>query len=240
MTTRPGAATVGRNAPLALLVLTKATRCDGSLPRSLAQSAAVRSGPGRLSRLRAVEAAVADQQDDDGVARLDARGQLRERLLDAVFRGRAIREHGDVRVGDRVLFLRGVDERRRPLRELLRMLLVAGDAGNHQQVRLLTEDGLAAQHAAKNSDHGMQPRSTQRAQNILFLHVPVCSTRAKRNELLCVLRVLCGCFAHARPRMRRYPHSAAMKPTSARKRGMSHSSRSSTPGMPVITSRCVC
>src|SRR6185503_14671727 len=47
-TTRPGADTAGRNAPLELAVLTNATRCDDSLPSRRDQSATVKSGPGRL------------------------------------------------------------------------------------------------------------------------------------------------------------------------------------------------
>jgi len=90
-------------------------------------------GPRKIERRdTAVEAAVADQQDEDRVVRPGASGDVGDRLLNALLRGAPIREQRDVRFGDGVLLLRGVDERRGPLLEFLRVLLVARDAGDYQ------------------------------------------------------------------------------------------------------------
>ena len=138
-TTRPGAAIAGRNAPLELVVLTNATRCADSLPSSFAQSATVRSGPGRLN------AACVPLKLPWPISRTTT---LVVRLARAR-RGRRtpwstpsrvawlVGEKRDVGVGDGVLLLRGVDEARRPLLKLLRVLLVARHAGDDEQMGLL-------------------------------------------------------------------------------------------------------
>jgi hypothetical protein len=94
-----------------------------------------------------------DQQDDDALGRPGARREVGERFLDAVTRGPRVGEVGDVGLGDGVLLLRGVDEAGRPLLELLRVLLVARDAGDDEQVRLLSEGGRRTQHAAHERTH---------------------------------------------------------------------------------------
>jgi hypothetical protein len=69
---------------------------------------------------------VAEQEDEDGVARLHARSEIGESLFYARARRLLVREIGDVGVRHGVLLLRRLDERRRPRLEFLRVLFIAG------------------------------------------------------------------------------------------------------------------
>ncbi len=166
-------------------------------------------GPHQVERGdAAVEAAVADQQDEHAVVRLRADGNVGNRLFEAAFRRAATREQRDVGFGNGVLLLRGVDERRGPLLELLRVLLVARDAGDDEDVGLLCASRRCRQD---------QPRKHESTKQVSHKTVFVFSCFRGESEL------------HASPFTRRNPHSANTRPTSTRKSaGMSHSSRSST------------
>ena len=96
---------------------------------------------------------MANQQDDDAFVRPGARREVGERLLDAFARRPFVGEIDDVGIRDGVLLLRGVDEARRLLLKLRRMLLVARHAGDHEQVRLLSKSGRLTQHAAQKRTH---------------------------------------------------------------------------------------
>jgi hypothetical protein len=102
--------------------------------------------------LRAVKAAVADQQDHHRVVRLDARRQIVERLLDAGAVGVRAGEIGDVGVRHLVVLLGGVDERGRPFLKERGVLVVSGDAGDHQQVSLLGQRRCSPRHYGKRHD----------------------------------------------------------------------------------------
>src|SRR4029453_14469035 len=116
---------------------------------------------------------------------------------------------------------RGVDHRRRPLVEGLRVLVVAADAGDDEQMRVLRRDRRA---------------ESQQEQKTPANFFPLAAGPHPRRDLLLMPcgRPLGmaggGAFPHhARPLTRRYPHSAATSATSAiSSAGMSHSSRSST------------
>ena len=83
-TTRPGAATVGRKAPLELAVLTNATRCDGTC-RAAGRIGGVRSGPGRLKAAwRPSKLPWPISRIDDGLVRSRAGGEIGQDLLDGV------------------------------------------------------------------------------------------------------------------------------------------------------------
>ena len=88
-----------------------------------------------------------------------------ERRLCAPDRARPFGEIGDVGVGDAAL-LRRVDDRGRPFVELRRVLLVAGDAGDDEQVHVLrggrTRSGASENEpASARAAHGDADRSCQ-------------------------------------------------------------------------------
>src|SRR5262249_38338519 len=120
----------------------------------------------------------------------------------------------NVGLGDRVFLLRGVDERRSPLRELLGVIVVAGYTGDDEDVGLLGE-----------RRHRRKPTTQERSAN-----EPQSTLNPQRKNSLGALCDLCGYMSsHASPLARRNPHSANTRLTSSRNStGMSHSSRSST------------
>jgi hypothetical protein len=104
----------------------------------------------------AVETAVPNQNHDHFVVRLGLRGQIGERLfdvragrspLDAAARVPACRRDTDGVVLQPALIFRNVDDGRRPLLKLLRMLVVPGAPVITSRCAALSEGGVARSRA---------------------------------------------------------------------------------------------
>src|SRR5262245_701096 len=157
---------------------------------------------------------MADQEDENLVVRLDARGEVRECLRDILLGRtalhptpvlvRGLSEVGQIRVRDPDL-LAGVENRRCPLVKLLGMLLVAANADDDEDMRVLSRSDT---REAKQEEQTPQDASRNRSR----LGSPRATARA-----------------HANPCLRRYPHSAPTRASNSINRiGMSQRSRSST------------
>jgi hypothetical protein len=103
--------------------------------------------------LRAVEAAVADQQDDDAFVRAARAARSVNAFSTASRVARLSASSVTLASGTASFFFACVDEAGRPFLELRRVLFVAGDAGDHEQVRLLRKGGRRTQQAAQKQTH---------------------------------------------------------------------------------------